>query len=268
MEKAATTNNYLSNYLYNIRSKGRYAFTLIELKEAFDVSDKALQQNIYRLKIKNQIAQIRQGFYTLIPPEHSHRAMLPYYLFIDDLMKFLKRDYYIGLYSAAALHGAGHQQPMESHIITEKPALRAIKNEKLAINFSVKSKWDKETIVKKKTDAGYIKVSSPELTALDLVCFSYKIGGINRILPILEELGEIVKPSLLSRAAKKYNQIASIQRLGFLFEALGYNKLASILLKFLQDQKYYSIPLSVLHKGKTANTNTKWKIITNVELNN
>jgi hypothetical protein len=41
--------------------------------------------------------------------------MLPVYLFADDLMKSLKKNYYLGLYSAAAIHGAGHQQPMESH---------------------------------------------------------------------------------------------------------------------------------------------------------
>ena len=30
--------------------------------------------------------------------------------YIDDLMRFLKREYYIGLFSAAALYGAAHQQ--------------------------------------------------------------------------------------------------------------------------------------------------------------
>ncbi|NBI56461.1 type IV toxin-antitoxin system AbiEi family antitoxin, partial [Photobacterium alginatilyticum] len=34
------------------------------------------------------------------------------------------REYYLGLYSTAALHGAGHQQPMQSQIIIKKPALR------------------------------------------------------------------------------------------------------------------------------------------------
>jgi len=33
----------------------------------------------------------------------------------NDLIKSLKKNYNLGLYSAAAIHGAGHQQPMESH---------------------------------------------------------------------------------------------------------------------------------------------------------
>lgn len=57
---------------------------------------------------------------------------------------------------------------MGFQIITKIPALRDIRNDKLTINFYTRSKWNTEGIIEKKTDAGYIKVSSPELTALDL----------------------------------------------------------------------------------------------------
>ncbi|MEI9912620.1 MAG: type IV toxin-antitoxin system AbiEi family antitoxin [Bacteroidota bacterium] len=112
--------NYLEDYLNKIRSQGRYAFTWIELKDQFDISDKALNQTLYRLKIKKKIAQIRKGFYAIITPEYSRQGMLPVNLFIDDLMKSLNKRYYVGLISAAALHGAAHQQPMEFFVITEK----------------------------------------------------------------------------------------------------------------------------------------------------
>ncbi|NRS93953.1 hypothetical protein [Frigoriflavimonas asaccharolytica] len=42
--------------------KGRYSFTLEELKDAFDATDKAILQNLYRLKTKKKIVQIRKGF--------------------------------------------------------------------------------------------------------------------------------------------------------------------------------------------------------------
>jgi predicted transcriptional regulator of viral defense system len=157
--------NYLEDYLNKIRSQGRYAFTWLEVKEQFDISDKALNQTLYRLKSKKRIAQIRKGFYAIITPEYSNYGMLPVNLFIDDMMKSLNKRYYVGLISAAALHGAAHQQPMEYYVITEKPALRDIKNKKLKINFYVKKEWVDEDVMQKKTDAGYINVSSPELTA-------------------------------------------------------------------------------------------------------
>jgi hypothetical protein len=43
--------------------------------------------------------------------------MLPINLFIDDMMKSLNKRYYVGLISAAALHGAAHQKPMEYYVI-------------------------------------------------------------------------------------------------------------------------------------------------------
>lgn len=261
------TYNYLEKYLFEVRSKGRYSVTLSELKESFNISEKALHQNLYRLKVKNQIAQIRRGFYVIVPPEYSHRGILPIYLFADDLMKYLDREYYLSLFSAAALHGAAHQQPMEYQIITKKPALRFIRNEKIKISFFTKSKWEIDDIIEKKTDAGYIKVSSPELTALDLIYYSKNIGGINRLLPILDELAEEIKPSKLFKTSKKYNQTTTIQRLGFLFgEVLSLEELAKQLRKVLKESNYFNIPLSVTGKKNEGEIDKTWRIRLNIEL--
>jgi len=108
-----STYNYVENYLTEIQSKGRYSVTLNELKTKFDISEKAILQKIFRLKNKNQLAQVRKEFYVIIPPQYSNRGMVPPTLFINDMMDFLNKEYYVGFFSAAALHGAGHQQPME-----------------------------------------------------------------------------------------------------------------------------------------------------------
>src|SRR3546814_4401892 len=110
----------------NTMAKGMYSFSWGKLKGNFDLSDKALYQALFRLSAKGKIALVRRGFYAIITPEYSRYGMLPPHLFIDDLMKSLNKRYYIGLFSAAALHGAAHQQPMEYYVLTEKPALREI----------------------------------------------------------------------------------------------------------------------------------------------
>ncbi len=155
MNEQVTTYNYLEEYLNKILSKGRHTFTLNEAKNAFTISEKAIAQSIYRLTAKKKITQIRKGFYAIITPEYSSQGMLPVHLFIDDLMKYLDRNYYVGLLSAAALHGAAHQQAMEYFVITENPPLRAIKNKKLKLNFYVKKDWQEKDLVQKKTDAGF-----------------------------------------------------------------------------------------------------------------
>src|SRR5690606_20352604 len=109
------------------------------------------------------------------------KGIIPTSLYVNDLMKFLNRDYYVGLLNAAAYHGAAHQQPQSYSIITEGIALRLIKNDKVEINFNVKKSWNRKDVIKKKVDTGYINISSPELTALDLVFYYKDVGGFNRV---------------------------------------------------------------------------------------
>jgi len=259
-----STYNYIDEYLTEIQAKGRYSVTLGELRNRFNASEKAILQNIYRLKRKNQLAQVRKEFYVIVPPQYSNRGMVPPTLFIADMMDFLNRDYYVGLFSAAALHGAGHQQPMEFQVMTNKPPLRNIKNQKLNISFYTKTNWRQEQITEKKTETGYLKISSPELTAFDLVFHNKRIGGLNRILPILEDLSETIKPSVLTKTAKT-QKTPNIQRLGYLLDELGNETLANSLFKLLGDRPK-EIPLSLAHKDRTGPTNKKWNIIINTEL--
>jgi len=253
------------NYFSNLQSKGRYTFTFDDLRNNFELSDESLLQGLYRYKSKEQIAQIRKGFYAIIPPEYSSQGMLPPTMFIDDLMKSLNKPYYISLLSAAAMFGAAHQQPMEFTITTETPAPRNIKNKKLKINFYSKKKWPLEGITKKKTNAGYVNVSIPELTALDLSGNSH-IFGINRIATILHELAVEMNASTLIKIASQFTNNAAIQRLGYILEKeVADEKLADSLWKVLEERKFSAIPLSP-KKEKTGASNNCWKVIENMEI--
>lgn len=260
-----TTYNSVEDYLRKVQSQGRYTLTLPELKSKFDSSDKAILQNIFRLKSKNLLAQVRKEFYVIIPPQYSNRGMIPPTLFIGDLMEFLRREYYVGMLSAAALHGAGHQQPMQFQVMIKKPPLRSIKNKKLDLHFFAKSKWQTKDIVDKKTEAGYIKVASAALTAFDLVRYNKKIGGLNRVIPILEELLEVIKSTELNRTARNQN-IPNMQRLGYLLEQLGSEELSSTLYKKIERKPLREIPISLAHKNREGELNPKWNVIINNEL--
>ena len=255
-----------NNYLQKVRSKGRYSITLSELQENTNLSYKAIQQTIFRAKTNKKIAQIRQGFYVIIPPEYSNLGILPVYLYIDDLMQFIKRDYYLGLFSAASIHGASHQQTMNTQVIIEYPALRKIKNDKLEIIFFTKNKWAKNNLIEKKTDAGYIKVSSPELTVLDLIYYHKRIGGINRALSIIEELSEEINPQKLYETAQVFKSYTTIQRLGFIFdEIFNETTLANSLYKSIENKKTNRTLLSSLSRNK-GKINKKWKVVINIDI--
>ncbi len=265
MSTKKTTYNYIEQYLNNIHSRGRYSFTLEELQIEFDISYRALKQSLYRLKSKNAIVQVRQGFYVIIPPQYSQQGMLPPSLFIDDLMNSLNKTYYVSLLSAAAIFGAAHQQPMEYTVITKTPAPRSIVSKKLKIIFLSNKNWPQDGITKQKTNAGYINVSLPELTALDLLTYSHKFT-ISQIATILHELAEKIKAGNLAKIARQYRNTASIQRLGYILEAeLSQSKLADSLWKVLTQRNYSSIPLSA-KKEKKGDADNRWKVIENIQI--
>lgn len=259
------TYNYIEEFLSDVQSRGRFTVTLEELRNNFNSSEKAILQNVFRLKSKNRLAQVRKEFYVIVTPQYANRGMIPSTLFIGDLMEFLKRDYYVGLLSASALHGAAHQQPMQFQVMIKKPPLRSIKNNKLNISFFVKNSWQEEDINQMKTETGYINVSSPALTAFDLIHYNKKIGGLNRVIPILEDLMENISASDLNKNAKG-QKITVIQRLGFILDAMGNEQLATALYKRVEGKPLRVIPISLAHKKREGELNIKWNVILNSEL--
>jgi predicted transcriptional regulator of viral defense system len=258
---------YIDAYLLKIRSKGRFSFTFEELNRTFSSSEQAIRRKLYRLKADKKIAIIRKDFYAVLPPEYSELGSLPVFLYIDDLMKYLGRDYYVALYSAAALYGAAHQQPMEYQVIVQNP-LRAIADNATRVNFLVRKMWEPTGVDKKSSAAGYFNVSRPELTALDFMSFNGKIGGISRIVPVLGELAEEMKPSKMYKIASGYPQISSIQRLGYLCDKVyGRQDLATAIQRALKGKSTQNILLSVA-SPKQGCIDRAWKVDVNVIIEN
>lgn len=259
---------YLEAFVNELRGKGRYSFTLTDLRAKYDLSDEALKKALQRVTNKKEATRVRQEFYVIVPPEYRSRGILPTSFFIDDLMKFLGKDYYVGLLSAAAFYGAAHQQPQEFYVMTTKPTLRNINTAKLKINFLYKKVLDSTNIKDRKTETGYIKVSSPELTALDLVTYFDRIGGLNRAATVINELSEEINAQVLTETAKRYNNISSIQRLGFLLdEVLDKKELTMSLIQYLKSVKYFPVLLRPQKKKPiTMVTGNQWKIVANKEI--
>lgn len=259
---------YLDSFIDEQRAEGKYSFTTEGLHSQLGVSENALKKTLQRLKNQESIAMVRRGFYVIVPPEYRAKGIIPTSLYVNDLMKFLNRDYYVGLLNAAAYHGAAHQQPQSYSVITEGIALRPIKNDRVGINFYIKKSWNKKHVVKKKVDTGYINISSAELTALDLVSYYNEVGGFNRVATVIEELKEAIQPDKLVETAKQYEEVAVVQRLGYLLEyVLEENELSDALYNYLKSIGHYPTLLRPQRK-KPENmiTGNKWKIVPNVEI--
>jgi len=105
-------------------------------------------------------------------------------------MKFLQRPYYLGLLNVARYHGAAHQQPQKFFVVTDFPVLRATQNKGMRINYISTNKISVSLIEQKKTEAGYLNISSPALTATDLIQYEKRIEGINRSAQVINNLAK------------------------------------------------------------------------------
>lgn len=261
--------NYLLNWVENQQSWGKYAFNLSQIKNDFpELSESALKRALDRLSNKGRIVSVYKGFYIIVPPEYTTRGVLPPMLFIDKMMQFVGKPYYVGLLSAAALQGAAHQQPQEFFVITDSVQTTTLKKG-LKINYITKKNIPDNFLKKRKTEMGYVNVSNPELTAIDLIYYNNRIGGINRAASVLNELAEVMKPENITGELIEAFSIPSIQRLGYILDAvLGREILADKLYSESKNLKkdFFRQPLKAGKEKTGFPTNERWKIIINTDI--
>jgi predicted transcriptional regulator of viral defense system len=261
-------NQSVGQWIEQIQSKGRNSFSLKELKAApVSHSGIGIERALDRLLAKKKIVSIHKGYYIIISPQYSAKGILPPNLFIDGLMKFLHRKYYVGLLSAAAMHGAAHQQPQEYFVVTELPALRPMSKRGLKINYVNKNNINNNFVEQRKTEAGYIDISSPALTALDLIQFEHRIGGLNRAATILNELVEEMKFDQWNSTLLREVSNSSIQRLGYLMQnVLDKKEHADHIYDICKEmhKKFYRTALKSKANKKGFSQDNRWKIVPNI----
>ena len=143
----------MSLWVEHLQSQDRYSFTRTQAEAETERSFVAAQTALRRLKKQGRIVSPRRGFYVIVPPEYRATASPPASWFIDELMRYLEQPYYVGLLSAAAIHGAAHQQPMVFQVLTSKPT-REMRAGKVAIQFSMSSKVEQMPVSGKQTETG------------------------------------------------------------------------------------------------------------------
>jgi predicted transcriptional regulator of viral defense system len=260
----------IENWIDEKLAVGRYSFRLSELKDFYpDRSDNALKLALNRQKEKGKVLSVSRGFYIIIPPQYSKMGILPVTLFIDPLMDFLNRKYYVSLLSAASFFGSSHQQPQEFFVNALQPTLRPIAKNDLKINFISLKEMPQDLIVKLKTESGYVNVSNPALTAVDLINFSNRIGGLNRAATVINDLSDELKQSDFTKYLLHHAPVSSLQKLGYILEFIcGKNKLADALFSAMKRDslKLFRIKLSPSGKVKGFSSLNRWKVIVNTEI--
>jgi predicted transcriptional regulator of viral defense system len=244
-----------------LQAKGSYNFTLTEAIDADQRSAIALEAALRRLKQKGRIASPRQGFYVIVPVEYREAGCPPASWFIHDLMRFLGQPYYVGILSAAAIHGAAHHQPMLLQVVTDRPT-RSAQAGRVRIGFHMGRHVEQAPVVDIQTETGSMRVSTPEATAFDLVRFAPAAGHIGNVASVLGELAEKIDPEALAGFANLY-ATSDVQRLGYMLEKLGEKRLADPLAERLKTRRYRPILLAPGQEKGGIPIDPRWRVVPN-----
>ena len=244
-------------------TRGRYTFTHAEAVDGLRRTPLAVSKALRRLVGRGLLVSPRRGFYIIVPGEFDISGAPPAQWFIHDLMGYMEQPYYVGLLTAAAQHGASHQAAQVFQVVTDRPT-RPMKTGRIRIEFLMKSDIEGTPSTRVKTPTGYMTMSTPEATALDLVRYYKAAGHLNHVATVLEELAESVDGEELVQAAQAGGyEMVVIQRLGYLLEQVGAESVTDGLAAVVAERSPQAVPLRPDRSRKGCPVVARWRVAVN-----
>ena len=115
----------LNDWIKEQEQRGITSFSFQQARCVFrERTEKSLKTDINRLVSAKRIENVYKGFYVIIPIQYQLKGIVPPSYYINELMEYLGKPYYVGLLSAAAIYGASHQRTMITQIVTTGPRTR------------------------------------------------------------------------------------------------------------------------------------------------
>jgi len=251
----------LHEWIVALPERGRYDFTRREVETMTSGSSASIKMTLYRLKKSGAIVSPRRDFFVVVPREYRSAGSPPASWYIDHLMRHRGRKYYVSLLSAAALHGAGHQQPIAFQVITDVVE-RNIKVGRVRIEFHTSSMVETAATQRIQTETGSMRISTPETTAFDLVRFPFACGNWNNVVTVLADLAEALDVRKLVAEVPRVAR-SDIQRLGWLLELIDEHVFANALAQALEGQRLAPIPLTNKRENTDARLDPRWRVLIN-----
>ncbi len=264
MDRDNNQNLNARDYVNGLAASGRYHFTSREARSALSVSPAAAKLALNRLEKRKVIASPARGFYVIVPPEYSSLGCLPADQFIPALMGHLRLPYYVGLLSAAQYHGAAHYRPQEFQVFLATNR-RPIRCAAVRVAFIARKRLRDVPVQSFNTPRGVLKVSTPEATALDLVGYAHRAGGLNQVASILSELAERLDPGKLAAVAATA-PLPWAQRLGYVLEHIGLGAKIPALKEYVHKHADKSTVLLPKAPLKGSRYNKSWKVHVNAKV--
>ncbi len=253
-----------SDVIAEFAAAGRHHFSAADMRSALGVSAVATKLALGRLAKKGLIASPARGFYVILPPEYRRLGCLPASQFVPALMRHRGQPYYAALLTAAEYHGAAHHRPQVFQVAVAGNH-RPIACGATRVSFIARKRLAEVAVQSFNTPRGTILVSNVEATAVDLVGYEKRAGGLDNVATVLSELAERIDPDLLPVAARTA-PIPWAQRLGFMLERVGAADEVGPLKAYVQRHARDIAPLlPARHSDSRSPRAADWRLRINAE---
>lgn len=261
----------IRKWIFDRLTHGKPCFSVEDVRIAFpDIIENSMRRELSRLVAHKIIVSVYRGFYVIVPPQYAIDLRIPAYFYIDQLMEYLGKPYYLSLLTAGVLWGAAHQRPQRTSVTTIPPRARTTLTKNDDLLWTYRPNIPEKFLKRKNSETGTILYSNAELTAIDLVQYEQIIGGLSRAATVLSELVE--NTNFLDAASSglfSLTTISTIQRLGFILDEILDDEeqsdiLYSQLLKYAPKFSYQFLSRRSPHV--TDSYNRRWKIYINTNI--
>jgi len=246
------TTRSLSAVLDAAESSGKLNLRMEEIQAALpDVSAQALRQALHRQQRRSRLVRLSRGsgHWLIVPLRHATVGAPPLGTWLDRyLSKTLGIQYYVALLnyvallSAAEIYGASPYAVMVTQVmVAERRRPIAVGRHELVFHTHARTehmptRWHE-------TPDGRFKVSTPELTALDLVQREAMVGGMARVREVLRGLWANCTQAGFTQALDAAQNVPVAQRLGALLVLDDQTGLTMPVVRWLRDKPLRSVSL-------------------------
>lgn len=247
-------------------ARGRSAVTTDQAAKMLGVPKEQVRVRLNASVHAKRLFSPSRGLWVAIPAKYRTWGAPPALEFLDQLLVHLGREYYVGWLSAAEIHGAAHQRPQALQVAVDRPVVdRSFGRSHL--RFAQQSRAGSLPRQRHNVESGHVWVSTPALTAVDLVDRPELGGGLSNIATVLFELADTtpMDPHDLATLAASYSATA-VRRLGYLLELVGASVDTTALARQVEAAP---LPRAVVldpRLPRQGGTDRRWGIVINTDV--
>ena len=247
-------------WLDSMLALGQVTFTFDEACRSRNASASSTLSALHRAQRDSLVFSPVRGFYVIVPAEYRDEGAPPWRWFLAPMFAHLGASYYVGLLTAAAQHGVSPQAAQEVQVIVDRRVRPKVAGRQRIV-FIQRKQAAKAPTIDVTTPTGRIRVSTPEMTMLDLVAYPSRAAGWGNIASLLAGLAPLARRRGWKDALQVEPRTTEVQRLGYLLSRAGVGQ-PEVLEAWLKGRSLTTVRL-IPGGDATGTYDSRWRVIVN-----